>query len=209
MKPLSILSIRPAAAVLIAGALTFTAACSQASTTGSSGASPSASPSASAPADDAAPFGPACSVVPPTGPGSLADLAEQPVATAASRTPVLSTLVTAVTKAGLADTLNEAEALTVFAPTNDAFAKLPPATLTQVLADKAALTKLLTYHVVGARQAPGTLTAGDLTTLEGGSVSASRSGDSVAVNDANVVCGNVQTRNATVYLIDTVLMPKA
>jgi len=136
-------------------------------------------------------------------------MAQQPVATAASRNPLLSTLVTAVTKAGLADTLNNADALTVFAPTNDAFAKLPPETLQKVLADKAALTKLLTYHVVGSRTAPEALATANLTTLEGGKVTATRSGEGYAVDDANVVCGNVQTRNATVYVIDSVLMPKA
>ena len=77
-------------------------------------------------ADAPRPFGPACAKVPASGPGSVADMANQPVATAAARNPLLSTLATAVSKAGLADTLNRAEALTVFAPTNDAFAKIPP-----------------------------------------------------------------------------------
>jgi uncharacterized surface protein with fasciclin (FAS1) repeats len=73
-----------------------------------------------------------------------------PVATAASANPVLSTLVTAVTKAGLVDTLDSAPAITVFAPDNAAFAKIPAATLSKVLADKAELTKILTYHVAMA-----------------------------------------------------------
>jgi uncharacterized surface protein with fasciclin (FAS1) repeats len=197
------------AAAALAAALAVTAGCSENGSTNTASDSPaSASPSAS-PTTGADPFGPACSSLPTTGAGSLADMAEQPVATAASRNPALSTLVTAVTKAGLADTLNNAEALTVFAPTDDAFAKIPADTLSKVLADKAALTKLLTYHVVGARQAPTDLTTGDLTTLQGGTVTAARSGEAYTVNDAKVVCGNVQTRNATVYLVDTVLMPKA
>src|SRR5512144_802162 len=109
------------------------------------------------------PFGPACAKVPASGPGSVADMANQPVATAAARNPLLSTLATAVGKAGLSDTLNRAEALTVFAPTNDAFAKLPPATLNKVLADKKSLTSILTYHVVGARQTPADLADGRFT----------------------------------------------
>ena len=154
------------------------------------------------------PFGPACAKVPASGPGSVADMANQPVATAAARNPLLSTLATAVRKAGLADTLNRAEALTVFAPTNDAFAKIPPATLNKVLADKKTLTSILTYHVVGARHTPADLEDGRFKTLQGGTLTTAKKGETYTVNGARVVCGNVQTRNATVYLIDTVLMPK-
>ncbi|MEY9887100.1 putative surface protein with fasciclin (FAS1) repeats [Catenulispora sp. MAP5-51] len=153
-----------------------------------------------------APFGTACSAVPTTGAGSFTGMATAPVATAASNNPVLSTLVTAVQAAGLADTLNNTQGITVFAPTNDAFAKIPAATLKSVLADKAQLTKILTYHVVSGRLTPSQL-AGTHTTLEGGTVTVSGSGQSFKVNDANVVCGNVQTANATVYIVDSVLMP--
>jgi uncharacterized surface protein with fasciclin (FAS1) repeats len=152
-------------------------------------------------------FGPACSALPASGPGSPAEMADQPVATAASQNPELSTLVAAVTQAGLVDTLNGAEDITVFAPTNDAFAKIPEATLAQVLADKQALTEILTYHVVDQRQAPADLDNGKLVTLQGGTITTARSGDTYTANDARVVCGNVQTGNATVYLIDAVLMP--
>jgi uncharacterized surface protein with fasciclin (FAS1) repeats len=165
-------------------------------------------PSSTAPTSTA-PFGPACAGVPASGPGSLAVIADQPVATAASQNPALSTLVTAVTQAGLVDTLNSAQNITVFAPTNDAFAKIPQATLSQVLADKQALTKILTYHVVDQRRAPADLDMGTLPTLQGGTISTAKAGDTYTANDARVVCGNVQTRNATVYLIDTVLMPKS
>ena len=84
------------------------------------------------------PFGPACSAVPKDGAGSFDGMAKDPVATAASNNPALSTLVTAVKQAGLVDTLNNAKDITVFAPTNDAFAKIPKADLDKVLADKAA-----------------------------------------------------------------------
>ncbi|MGW7275816.1 fasciclin domain-containing protein [Streptomyces sp. Je 1-332] len=155
------------------------------------------------------PFGPACSTVPKDGAGSFSGMADDPVATAASNNPALSTLVSAVKKAGLVDTLNNAKDITVFAPTNDAFAKIPKADLDKVLNDKAQLTKILTYHVVGEKLAPDQLTKGSFKTMEGSNLTTSGSGESYKVNDsAKVVCGNVKTSNATVYIIDSVLMPK-
>lgn len=156
------------------------------------------------------PFGPACSAVPKNGTGSFDGMAKDPVATAASNNPALSTLVTAVKKAGLVDTLNNAQDITVFAPTNDAFNKIPKATLDKVLNDKAQLTKILTYHVVGKKLTPKDLENGSFDTLEKSKVTTAGSGESYTVNDsANVVCGNVKTANANVYIIDTVLMPKS
>ncbi|MFD4872410.1 fasciclin domain-containing protein [Streptomyces sp. NPDC058420] len=154
------------------------------------------------------PFGTACSGVPKSGAGSFDGMAKDPVATAASNNPALSTLVAAVKKAGLVDTLNNAQNITVFAPTNDAFAKIPKATLDKVLNDKAQLTKILTYHVVGQPLTPKQLEKGSFTTLEKSKLTTSGSGENYMVNDsAKVVCGNVKTSNATVYIIDTVLMP--
>ncbi len=166
-------------------------------------------PSATTAAAMDQPFGPGCAAVPKNGSGSFDGMAQDPVATAASHNPALSTLVSAVQKAGLVDTLNNAQNITVFAPTNDAFAKLPKATLDKVLADKAMLTKILTYHVVGQPvKAPDGLADGTYTTLEKGKLTTSGSGESYKVNGtANVVCGNVTTANATVQIIDTVLMP--
>jgi uncharacterized surface protein with fasciclin (FAS1) repeats len=197
-----------AAAVLIS--MLGLAACSSDSDSGSAGAAgaPTAAPTTSAPPTTAAaPFGPACAGLPSSGPGSPSAVANEPVATAAAQSPALSTLVTAVTKAGLVDTLNNAQNITVFAPTNDAFAKIPKATLNQVLADQQALTNLLKYHVVGQRTGPAELDAGTLTTLQGGTISTAKDGDTYTANDATVLCGNIQTGNATVHLIDTVLMP--
>ncbi|MEV4395312.1 fasciclin domain-containing protein [Nonomuraea sp. NPDC049607] len=154
------------------------------------------------------PFGPACSAVPRMGMGSFAGMAADPVATAASNNPALSTLVAAVKKAGLVDTLNGADGITVFAPTNQAFAKIPKKTLDKVLADKKTLTAILTYHVVKGRKAPADLRRGSFTTLQGGKVATRGSGTTYTINNARVVCGDVPTRNATVYIIDTVLMPK-
>ncbi|MEV6103691.1 fasciclin domain-containing protein [Streptomyces sp. NPDC051940] len=159
-------------------------------------------------AGGSAPFGPGCAAVPKDGAGSFAGMAKDPVATAASHNPALSTLVSAVKQAGLVDTLNNAKNLTVFAPTNEAFAKIPKADLDKVLSDKEQLTKILTYHVVGERLAPKQLEDGTFKTLEGSELTTKGSGEDFTVNDtAKVVCGDVQTSNATVYVIDTVLMP--
>ena len=194
-----------------------TAACgssSSSSSTAASGAtsspaatssSPMASSSAATAAKD---FGPGCAAVPKSGAGSFTGMATAPVATAASANPALSTLVTAVKAAGLVDTLNSASNITVFAPDNAAFAKIPAATLKKLLADKAELTKILTYHVAPARYTPAQLSSGTaIKTLEGGMVTPAAMGSTYEVNKANVVCGNVQTANATVYIIDTVLTP--
>jgi len=155
-------------------------------------------------------FGPGCAAVPtdPANKGSFQAMAQVPVATAASGNPLLSTLVTAVKKAGLVDSLNSANGITVFAPTNDAFKKIPAGTLNKVLADKKTLTSILTYHVVGGKLTPAQL-AGTHKTLQGGDLTVTGSGDAFKVNGAaSVVCGNVQTANANVYIIDSVLMPK-
>jgi uncharacterized surface protein with fasciclin (FAS1) repeats len=173
-------------------------------------AAPSAAPAPSmAPATATGEFGAGCAAVPtdPSNPGSFAAMAKVPVATAASGNPQLSTLVAAVKQANLVDALNTAQDITVFAPTNDAFAKIPKADLDKVLADQATLTKILTYHVVPGRLTPEQL-AGTHKTLEGGEVTVAGSGTDFTVNgNSAVVCGNVQTSNATVYIVDTVLMP--
>ncbi|MEU3838754.1 fasciclin domain-containing protein [Streptomyces sp. NPDC028635] len=207
-------------AALVTAAVALPVALTACSDSGSSDSSAKSSASAPASASDDnmtgvgetsmanQPFGPACSAVPKNGAGSFDGMAKDPVATAASHNPALSTLVTAVTKAGLVDTLNNAQDITVFAPTNDAFAKIPKATLDKVLNDKAQLTKILTYHVVGKRLAPKDLANGSFDTLEKSKLTTSGSGETYTVNDsAKVVCGNVQTANATVYIIDSVLMP--
>jgi len=156
----------------------------------------------------AAVFGEGCAAVPKDGKGSFNGMATDPVATAASNNPLLSTLVTAVKTAGLVDTLNSAPEFTVFAPVNDAFAKIPAADLKKVLADKPTLTKILTNHVVAGKIAPDKL-AGDHKTLAGTTITVKGSGEAFTVGkmDAKVICGNVPTANATVYIIDGVLMP--
>ena len=153
-------------------------------------------------------FGAGCSSVPADGAGSFDGMATEPVATAASANPLLTTLVAAVGKAGLGDTLNSADGITVFAPTDDAFAAIPKKDLDAVLADKKTLTKILTYHVVPGQLAPDQL-AGTHETLEGEDLTVDGSGEdfTVGADGAQVLCGNIPTANATVYVIDSVLMP--
>lgn len=155
----------------------------------------------------AGPFGAGCAGVPTAGEGSVEGMADDPVATAASNNPLLTTLVAAVTEAGLVDTLNSAEALTVFAPTDDAFAKIPKRDLNALLADKEALTAVLTHHVVAGQLSPEDV-AGEHETLAGDMITVEGSGEDFTAEGAAVVCGNVSTANATVYVIDSVMMPK-
>jgi uncharacterized surface protein with fasciclin (FAS1) repeats len=170
----------------------------------------SSAPTSEAPMDDAGtePFGAGCSSIPTDGAGSFSGMASEPVATAASANPLLKTLVTAVGAANLVDTLNSSEGITVFAPTDDAFAQIPKADLDALLADKDALTQVLTYHVVPGQLPPDEL-AGTHTTLQGGDVTVEGSGEDFTVGegDAAVLCGNIPTANATVYVVDSVLMP--
>jgi uncharacterized surface protein with fasciclin (FAS1) repeats len=215
VKNLRLLAVSGIAASVAVGA----AACSSSSSStaasapSSSSSMVSSSPMASGAGSSASAlsdFGSGCASVPKTGAGSFTGMSTAQVATAASANPVLSTLVTAVKKAGLVDTLNSASGITVFAPDNSAFAKIPAATLNSVLANKNELTKVLTYHVVSGRYTPAQLSSGmSLKTLEGGTVTVAKSGSSYSVNGADVVCGNVQTANATVYIIGSVLMPKS
>jgi uncharacterized surface protein with fasciclin (FAS1) repeats len=184
------------------------AACSGSSSSGSAGKT-ATSPAAASNVD----FGAGCSSVPNSGAGSFSGMEQAPVATAASANPVLSTLVAAVTKAGLGDTLNNASGITVFAPANSAFAKIPAKTLAGILKNKKELTSILTYHVLPVRLSPSQL-AGTHKTLQGGSLTVTGSGSTFTVNGstsaaASVVCGNVQTANATVYIIGSVLSPPA
>ncbi|KQZ83189.1 fasciclin [Microbacterium sp. Root166] len=148
----------------------------------------------------------------PDGGGSIEGMSADPVAVAASNNPLLTTLVAAVSgqlnpEVDLVDTLNGDE-FTVFAPVDEAFAMIDPATIEALKTDTATLSAILTYHVVPGQVAPDDI-AGMHTTVQGSDLEVTGSGDALMVNDANVICGGVQTANATVYLIDAVLMPPA
>lgn len=162
----------------------------------------------------AGPVGPGCAAYAaqvPTGPGSVEGMSEESVTVAASNNPLLTTLTAAVSgelnpEVDLVDTLNGGE-FTIFAPVDEAFAALDPATVESLKTDTPTLEGILTYHVVPGRIAPDAI-AGTQTTVQGGEVTVSGSGDDLMVNDAAVICGGVDTANATVYLIDSVLMPQ-
>ena len=146
----------------------------------------------------------------PVGPASVGELAKVPVATAAANTPVLSTLAAALSgglnpAVNLVDTLNGGQ-FTVFAPTNDAFAKIDAATIDKLKTDPALLTSILTYHVVPGQAGPDQV-AGTHKTVNGAELTVTHDGEALTVNNANVVCGGITTTNATVYLIDSVLLP--
>jgi len=213
------------AGVAAAALLSLTACGGSATTAPSSSpaaAEPSASsmapsPSASSPAamDPAANLaGPGCAAYAeqvPSGAGSVSGMALDPVAVAASNNPLLKTLTAAVSgklnpKVDLVDTLNGSE-FTVFAPVDDAFAKIDAATNETLKKDDALLSKILTYHVVPGQVTPDKI-AGTHKTVQGGSVTVTGTKDALKVDGANVICGGVQTANATVYLVDSVLMPK-
>jgi uncharacterized surface protein with fasciclin (FAS1) repeats len=117
------------------------------------------------------------------------------------------TLVAAVQAAGLVDTLKGPGPFTVFAPTDEAFAKIPKATLDGLLKDKAALSKILTYHVVAGKVMAKDVKPGMVKTVQGQELTLATSGG-VTVNGAKVVAADVAASNGVIHAIDTVLMPK-
>ena len=195
-----------------------TEASSSGSSTDSSSAQAmtSAAPSASAAADPAADLvGTGCAGYAekvPGGPGSVTGMAMDPVATAASNNPVLTTLTAAVSGklnpgVNLVDTLNGGD-FTVIAPTDDAFAKVDAATLEKLKTDAPLLSSILTYHVIPGQLSPAQV-AGTHKTVEGGEVTISGVGEALKFDESGLVCGGVKTANATVYMVDTVMMPPA
>jgi uncharacterized surface protein with fasciclin (FAS1) repeats len=213
------------AVAAVASMALFTAACGSSDSEGGAAAPADDTATSAAPSEDAGAADPAADLVGagcsdyakavPDGAGSVSGMAQDPVATAASNNPLLTTLVKAVSgqvnpDVDLVDTLNGGE-FTVFAPVDDAFAKIPADTI-DTLAKEAGgttLSSILTYHVIPERIAPADID-GTFETVNGAELTITGSGDDIKVGDqAAVICGGVQTANATVYLIDTVLMPPA
>jgi uncharacterized surface protein with fasciclin (FAS1) repeats len=195
-----------AAASIVSVALVLTACGS-----GDSEPAPSAAPTTNA-AVAAGPFGPACSAIPADVAAAAPTVA---AADAAGKIPALSTLVSFVGAAGLGQTLNTTPNITIFAPTNDAFAKVDAATVAALQADPTGLlANVLKYHVVASDITPDKL-VGQFPTLNGAPITIAGSGQTFTVttttpgNVSNIVCGNVKTANARVYVIDTVLIPAA
>jgi uncharacterized surface protein with fasciclin (FAS1) repeats len=214
-----------AAAGLSAVAMLGASACSSTTTPASStsaSTSSSAAMTSSAPAMTSAMADPAADLVGngcaayaqkvPSGPGSVAGMSQDPVAAAASNNPMLKTLTQAVSGklnpgVNLVDTLNGGE-FTVIAPTDDAFAKIDAATLEKLKTDAPLLNGILTYHVIPGRLSPAQV-AGTHETVEGGEVTVTGAGEALKFDESGLVCGGVKTANATVYMVDTVMMPPA
>lgn len=118
------------------------------------------------------------------------------------------TLATALTAADLITTLKSPGPFTVFAPTDEAFAKIPKDKLDALLKDKAALTKVLTYHVVSGKVMAQDVQAGPCKTVQGDSISVTVDNGKVKVDSANVTKTDIVSDNGVIHVIDTVLMPK-
>jgi len=208
----------PTGLVMIAAAVALTAtAC--ASTASSTSAAPPASSATTATTPQAAAspsesmtetagtIGTDCGMIPAAGMGSMHGMAMDPVVIAASHNPLITTLAAEIMKADLTATLNTAKSITVFAPDNQAFKNLTAHDMA-MMSGMTELAKVLKYHVVTGRITPAELAHGmTLTTLEGSQLKTSRMGSVYEVNNADVTCGNLHTANATVYIINTVLMP--
>jgi uncharacterized surface protein with fasciclin (FAS1) repeats len=203
------------AVITAAVALTATACASTASTSAAPPASSAtaattpqaaASPSESM-AETAGTIGTDCGMIPAAGMGSMHAMAMDPMVTAASHNPLITTLAAEIMKADLTATLNSAKSITVFAPDNQAFKNLTAHDMA-MMSGMTELAKVLKYHVVTGRITPAELAHGmTLTTVEGSQLKTSRMGSVYEVNNADVTCGNLHTANATVYIINTVLMP--
>ncbi len=118
-----------------------------------------------------------------------------------------STLAKALTAAGLIETLKGPGPFTVFAPTDAAFAKIPADKLNALLADKAALTKVLTYHVVPGKVVAADVKTGSVKTVQGQSLNIKATAGGVSVNDAKVIKTDVMASNGVIHAIDTVILP--
>ncbi|MFC0437751.1 fasciclin domain-containing protein [Kutzneria buriramensis] len=203
-----------AAAVVTSAALALAACGSGSAASGGMTSSSSMAPTTTTSASDGVTkttdtFGPACDKIPASGKGSLNGMASDPVATAASNNPLLTKLVAAVGAANLGDTLNSQKAITVFAPYDPAFDALGADKFAALAKDPGTLAPILQFHVLPQRyDADGLIAAGSEKTLQGGTVKISGDKSSgMMVNDAHVLCGNIPTGNATVFVIDKVLTP--
>lgn len=160
--------------------------------------------------DESSSSGDTTSVEESTGTTDAAE-ASMDIVETAQATPDLSTLVDAVVAADLAETLQGEGPFTVFAPTNDAFAALPPAELERLLkpANKEELANILTYHVVAGDVKAADLSDGQMVeTVQGDKLKVTIDGDTVMIGDATVVQADIETSNGTVHVIDTVLLPQ-
>jgi uncharacterized surface protein with fasciclin (FAS1) repeats len=192
------------------GTLALTAAaCGSSASAPTAGASPTHHPMASHSAAAAsATFGSDCGMIPSSGMGSMHGMMTDPVVTAASHNPLLTTLAADIKAAGLTAQLNSMGSITVFAPANTAFGKLPHSMAMNLMHSAPDLAKVLKYHVVSGHITAAQMASGKpLATLEGSTLKPSKMGAVYEVNNAAIICGNIQTANATVYIINKVLIP--
>ena len=211
---------RLAAVGALAGLTVALGACGSEEEPAAGGGSETSAPSepessSAAPSGEGVIFGPACDQVPTEGEGSAQGMVDDPVATAATNNPLLSTLAKTVVAANLVDTLNKPTAqYTVFAPANSAFEELeasqPGVTDTLLAEPEGKLATVLTYHVIAQRyDAQGLVEAGSVPSVQGDMVEITGTPEAPLVNGNMVLCGNIPTANATVFVIDSVLMPPA
>ena len=193
-----------------AAILALTAAgCGSSSTSAPSGAAATHHPMAghSHAMAETARVGSDCGMVPATGMGSFHGMSMDPVITAAAHNPLLTSFAADAKMAGLTGDLNSMHAVTVFVPADSAFRKLPASEMS-MMHSTAELAKILKYHIVNGRITPAELASGmTLKTLEGGSLKGAKMGSVYEVNNADVICGNIQTANGTIYVINKVLTP--
>ncbi|MDX6742679.1 fasciclin domain-containing protein [Actinocorallia sp. A-T 12471] len=148
-------------------------------------------------------FGTGCASVQGTSGGGLAGMAAQPVVTAVADSPELTSFASAVRKAGMVETLDTAPEITVFAPSNAAWSAVKKADMD----DGMILTGILMHLIVEGRQGPDELGSGELETLRGSTLEVEGSEGAYTVGGAKILCGNIRTGNATVHVIDKVLLP--
>ncbi len=197
-----------AAAAIAAVALTA-AACGSSNKSATQTTNPptTAPPAAPAATAASAAFGSDCGMIPANGTGSFHSMGMESVLQAAAANPLLTTFASDAKTAGLAAELNGMHAFTVFAPANDAFAALPSSEKT-MMHSMAELAKILKYHVVGQSITPAEIAAGKaIPTLEGDTLTPSKMGAIYEVNNASIICGNIHTENATIYILNKVLTP--
>ena len=139
--------------------------------------------------------------------GAMVSAQAKDIVDTAAAAGSFKTLVTAVQAAGLVDTLKGPGPFTVFAPTDEAFAKIPKADLDALLKDKAKLTAVLTYHVVPGKVMAKDVKAGKVKTVQGGELTVSTTGG-VKVDNANVVKTDIAADNGVIHVIDTVVLPR-
>jgi uncharacterized surface protein with fasciclin (FAS1) repeats len=210
--PAQLTAVRGPARIIAAG-LAASGLAAAAAACGSS--APAAAPASSRPAashsasmtEHAMTIGTDCRMLPESGMGSMHGMAAEPAVTAARHNPLITTLAAEVGKAHLTATLNSARSITIFAPDNQAFKKLTAHDMT-MMSGPGELARILKYHVVRGRVTPAQLAHGaTLTTLEGSQLKTARMGSTYEAGKAAITCGNLHAANATIYVINMVLMP--